>query len=200
MLAAKQAEANKEKKKKAQEADRKRALEEKKKKAEEAKKAKLAAQKKRDGKAEEEEEKVEEPAEEPKEEPMEEASAPVELTEEEKKMWFRKGKMPDIGEKALAKFYSQFSLPTAADGFDSVSFAWQPEAACAEHLKAWVFERKMTQRVEDLQPGGSFKEEWSKWQKTVQEWRKKQGEWRDPNKRKAMVAKKKEEAKKKKEE
>merc|ERR1719356_341285 len=200
MLAAKQAEANKEKKKKAQEAERKRALEEKKKKAEEAKKAKLAAQKKKDGKAEEEEEKADDPVEEPKDEPKEEESAPVELTEEEKNVWFRKGEMPDIGEKALAKFYAQFSLPTAEDGFDSVSFAWQPEAACTEHLKAWVFERKMTQRVEDLQPGESFKEEWSKWQKTVQEWRKKQSEWRDPNKRKAMVAKKKEEAKKKKEE
>mmetsp|Transcript_38782 Transcript_38782/g.111988 ORF Transcript_38782/g.111988 Transcript_38782/m.111988 type:complete len:729 (-) Transcript_38782:48-2234(-) len=197
ILSDKQSKADAEKRKKAQEEERKRLLEEKKKKAEEARKAKEAAQKKKAGK-DVEEAKEEAPAEEAKEDSkMEAEDTPVELTDEEKKMWYRKLDTPELTEAVIGKWYASFALPTKEEGFDAVSFAWQDEAACASLLKEWISQKKLTQRVEDLQPGAWFKEEWSKWQKVLGEWRKKQNDFKDPQRRKAMLAKKKEEAKKK---
>jgi len=197
LLADKQSKADAEKKKKAQEEERKRLLEEKKKKAEEARKAKEAAQKKKEGK-EVEEAKEEAPAEEKKEEAKADVEdTPIELTEEEKQMWYRKLDTPDLSEKALSKSFASFSLPTTEEGFDTITYDWQSEDKCATMLKEWIFEKKLTQRVEDLQPGAWFKEEWTKWQKFLQEWRKRQNDFKDPTKKKALLAKKKEEAKKK---
>lgn len=198
ILAEKQAKADAEKKKKAQEAERKRLLEEKKKKAEEARKAKEAALKKKAG---EEESKEEEKEEEKKEEEaaMEE-DTPIELTEEEKALWYRKFDTPDLTDQVLTKNFANFSLPTAEEGFDSVSYVWQTEAASTALLKDFVLKKKLTSRVEDLKPGEWFTEAWSKWTKQLGEWKKRQGEWRDPKKKKELLAKRKEEAKKKKEE
>jgi len=67
-------------------------------------------------------------------------------------------------------------------------------------MKAWIMEKKKTQRAEDLTPGAEFKEAYSKWQKTLTEWRRCQSEFKDPAKRKAAKEKKAEEAKKKLEE
>merc|ERR1712187_370319 len=127
-----------------------------------------------------------------KEEPEE---PPVELTDEEKKLWYRKLEHPDLAEKTLATAFADFSLPEAAEGFDSITFDWQPESASASFLKDWVLQKKITSRVDNLVPGASFKEAWSKWTQTYNAWRKRQTEWKDPAKRKALVAKKKEEAK-----
>lgn len=90
-------------------------------------------------------------------------------------------------------------MPAKGEGFDAIDYAWQKEGDCAKILKDWVLAQKATQRVEDLQPGASFKEAWPQWQKTLQEWRKRQQEFKDPIKRKALAAKKKAEAAKKKE-
>jgi len=200
LLADKRAKADAEKKKKAAEEERKRLLEEKRKKAEEAKKAKEAAQKRKEGKEVPDEAKEEEPKEEEKEEAKMEEDAPLELSDEDKKLWYRKSETPDLTERTLAKSYASFSVPTQEEGFDAVSFEWQDEAACTSMLKEWILEKKLTQRVEDLQPGSWFKEEWSKWQKTVSEWRRRQTDWKDPAKKKALLAKKKADEAKKKEE
>mmetsp|Transcript_101547 Transcript_101547/g.206193 ORF Transcript_101547/g.206193 Transcript_101547/m.206193 type:complete len:917 (+) Transcript_101547:51-2801(+) len=199
ILADKQAKAEIAKKKKAQEAERNRLLEEKKRKAEEARKAKEAARKKKEGK---EDEVVEEEKKEPEDEKMEEEAdeTPVELTDEEKKLWYRKLEQPDITEKALLASFANFSMPTKEEGFDTISCVWEAEAASDQFLKDWVLQKKLTSRAEDIKPGDAFKESWTKWQKTFQEWRKKQNEWKDPAKKKALIAKKKEEAKKKAEE
>merc|ERR1712224_215336 len=187
-------------KKTEKEEERKRLFEEKKKKALAAKEAKLAAQKAKEGKAdgaeeeakaEEEEKKEEEVKEEVKEEP--EKPEVVELSEEEKKLWHKKQTMPDLSQAALAK-YASFALPAQEEGFDEVRFVWQKQEECSKILTAWVHDRKMTQRVDDLTPGDWFKGQWTKWQKALQEWKKKQAEWKDPARRKAMLAKKKEEA------
>mmetsp|Transcript_45899 Transcript_45899/g.82648 ORF Transcript_45899/g.82648 Transcript_45899/m.82648 type:complete len:866 (+) Transcript_45899:51-2648(+) len=194
LLSEKTAKAEAEKKKKAQEAERKRLLELKKKKAEEAKKLKEAAQKKKDGVEVEEAP----PAEEKEDVKMEaeEPEAAPELTEEEKKLWYRKTTTADISENALSKAYSSFSLPSKAEGFDEVTFLWQSEADCAALLRKWILEKKLTQRAEDLQPGAGFKESWTKWQKTLQEFKTRQSQYKDPSKRKALQAKKVEAAKK----
>jgi len=202
ILSEKKRKAEAEQKRKAQEEERKRMLELKKQKAEEAKKAREAAQKKKAGEeTKEEEPKADEAAETKAEDTkMEEAPPVIELTEEEKKLCYRKLASPDLSDRELTKSYAKFSLPTKEEGFDDVSFAWQKEAECAAALKTWILEKKLTQRAEDLQPGADFKEAWPKWQKTLQEWRRKQGEYKDPAKRKAAAAKKVEDAKKKLEE
>eukprot|EP00933_Yihiella_yeosuensis_P035612 TRINITY_DN2920_c0_g1_i1.p1 TRINITY_DN2920_c0_g1~~TRINITY_DN2920_c0_g1_i1.p1 ORF type:complete len:966 (+),score=324.01 TRINITY_DN2920_c0_g1_i1:68-2899(+) len=130
----------------------------------------------------------------------EEVPAPVELTEEEKNQFYPTSELPDITERELARSFASFSLPTKTEGFDLINFAWQKEAACSTLLTAWVREKKLTMRAEELQPGDEFKELWSKWQKTLQEWRRKQAEFRDPARRRAAEAQKAEEAKKKLEE
>jgi len=197
LLADKKAKREVEKKKAAQEEERKRLLEEKKKKAEEARRLKEIAQKKKEGKEVPEEPKEEEPKEEEKKDDTKaEEEAPVELSEEEKKLWYRKMDTPDLSERTLAKSYASFSVPSSEEGFDTISYGWQAEAACTQLLKSWVLEKKLTQRAEDLQPGSWFKEELSKWQKALQEWRKRQNDWKDPAKRKALLAKKKEDKKK----
>merc|ERR1712228_511077 len=185
ILADKQAKHDAEKKRKAQEEERKRLFEEKRKKAEDARKARKKDEEKDDEDVEEEKEAVD----------KQEDDARPELSEEEKQLWYRKLDIPDLGEKTLAKSFADFSLPTKDEGFDDISFAWQDESACSKFLKDWVLEKKLTQRVEDLQPGEWFREEWSKWQKSLQEWRKRHSDFKDPVKKKALLAKKKADAK-----
>lgn len=203
LLAAKQAKADADKKRSEMERERKRLLEEKKKAAEQAKKAKELAQKKKEGKAEEaadaetaeEKEQVTDGSAEAKMD-VDEPTQPVELTEEEAKLWYRKLSTVDINERLLSKAYTDFSLPSCEDGFDDVAFEWQPANECSQLLQSWILNRKLTQRVEDLQPGAWFKEEWSKWTKHQQDWRRKHADYKDPAKKKAMLAKRKEDAKK----
>lgn len=187
-LADKEAKAEAERKKKAQEAERNRLLEEKKKKAEEARKAKEAAQRKKDGKTEEEKEEETKPEETKME--VDEVVAPVELTDEEKKLWYRSTALPDLSEKDLSTSYANFTLPSKVEGFDDVSFVWQKENECSKFLQSWVLSKKLTQRAEDLQPGASFKESWSKSLKTLQEWKRRAADWKEPSRRKAFIAKK----------
>jgi hypothetical protein len=165
LLADKMVKAEEAKKKKAKEQERKRLLEEKKRRAEEAKKAKLEKEKKaKEARGEEvTEEAVAEvaPAEEKKDEEekkeedtkMDELEPVVELTDEDKKMWHIKKATPDLSQAIITKHYASFKLPEVAEGFDDVRYAWQPAATCTDILQAWIHEKKMTQRVEDLEPG-----------------------------------------------
>jgi len=98
------------------------------------------------------------------------ASGPIELTQEEKKLWYLKSAIPDLDANAIATSFAKFSLPTKEEGFDEVRYVWQPEDNSAKHLREYVLEKKLTQRVEDLEPSAWFKEEWSKWQKTRKAW------------------------------
>merc|ERR1712039_1151387 len=105
---------------------------------------------------------TEEKTEEKEDVKMEEPEEVVELTEEEKAVCFRKLDSPDLTEKALTASFADFSLPTTAEGFDSINFAWQQEAACASFLKDWILQKKLTSRVDNIVPGDSCKEAWSK--------------------------------------
>ncbi|CAE7804204.1 Ddx20 [Symbiodinium sp. CCMP2456] len=203
VLEEKQAQAEAEKKKKQAEAERqrqqKRQQEERKRKAEAARKNYEAAKRRRLGEEVEETEEPEEaPAEEPEDEaPEEEPDVPVELTEEEKALKCRKPPMPDMTEKELARSYASFALPLKSEGFDEVAYAWGNESSCSELLKAWIMEKKQTQRAEDLAPGADFRQAWSAWQKAQQDWRKAQTDFKDPAKRRAFKEQRLEEAKKK---
>jgi len=202
VLEVKRAKAEAEAKRKKVELIRKKQEEDRKKKAEAAKKARIEAAK-RAKEAREKRAAGEEPAEEPEkaeEKEAEEADeaeieVPVEevsLTEEEKKLTFRKKDAPDLSPKDIALSFSKFTLPAADEGFDEVAFPWQDEEKCKEYLRDWVLAKKLTERVEDLQPSEWFKGKWSEWTKLLSQWRKKQQEFKDPAaKKKAALAKKK---------
>ena len=199
MLEEKQAQAEAEKWRKAQEAERKRQAEERKRKAEAARKSYEAAKRRRMGEEPEETEEPEEQPEEPEPVPEEpEPEAKIELTEEEKALKCRSSPaIPDMSERDLARSYASFALPQKSEGFDEVAFAWDKESSCSDLLKSWIMEKKQTQRAEDLTPGADFKQAWAAWQKAVQEWRKAQAEFRDPVKRRAAKERKLEEARQK---
>merc|ERR1719436_497213 len=99
---------------------------------------------------------------EPEEPPVES----VDLTDEEKKLWYRKLDNPDVGEKTLMATFADYSLPEAAEGFDSITYAWQPESSSTSLLKDWVLQKKLTSRADNIVPGASFKEGWTKWTQT----------------------------------
>merc|ERR1712106_148179 len=151
--------------KKAKEAAEEKKAEEDKKKAEE----KAAADEKK--KAEEEEKRKKEDEEEKRlDAEMGDAPPAAELTEEEKKVYFPKRDHADLTAAALASGLSTFSAPTAEEGFDKVEFVWDQEKAAAEYLRSWVSERKITTKIEDLQPSDWFKDKFADWQKALQNW------------------------------
>jgi len=139
-----------------------------------------------------EEEAKEEPKEETKDETMEEAVAEeagppqVELTEEEKKMWFRPvaaGSTGDIAGQVLSQSFGSFTMPNMSEGFDEVRYEWQGAEESAKFLKQWVLERKLTSRIEELQPGQWFQDKLAEWLRTFTEW---QGRQRDHKNSSAM--------------
>merc|ERR1711892_1558711 len=136
----------------------------------EEKKAKEAAEEK---KAEEDKKKAEEKAAEDEKRldaEMGDAPPAAELTEEEKKVYFPKRDHADLTAAALASGLSTFSAPAAEEGFDKVEFVWDQEKAAAEYLRSWVSERKITTKIEDLQPSDWFKDKFADWQKALQNW------------------------------
>merc|ERR1712217_132285 len=146
---------------------------------------------KEEEKAEEkEEEKEEEKAEEPKEperseeeilaEVTKNAEAGVELTAEEKNCFFNNALTPDMDEKELGRIFGTFSLPDKAEGFDEIKYVWQNQAKSEEYVKAWVKTRKLNQRVEDLRPGSWFNEQWTEWDKLLQNWKHAHNTAKDP--------------------
>jgi len=93
----------------------------------------------------------------------------VELTEEEKKMWFRPAAAgsTDLSSTVLNQSFGSFSIPAKAEGFDEVTFeaGWQGAEGSKEYLRNWVLERKRTSRIEDLQPSPWFQEKAKEWAK-----------------------------------
>lgn len=112
----------------------------------------------------------------------------AELTAEEKKQWFRKQAAPDLVPYVMSTSFTKFSVPTSDEGFDDINFEWYPADACQDYLKQWVRDRKLTTRVEDLQPSDWFMNKLKDWQKILQSWHQKQNQY------KALVAKKAAEA------
>merc|ERR1712187_1107835 len=99
---------------------------------------------------------------------------PVELTEEEKALWYRKTPAPDLLRRELATGFAHFSLPSESEGFDDIRFVWDGRDKCASIMKEWVMTQKKTQRVEELKPSDWFTERWEAWQEKVKDWKRKQ--------------------------
>eukprot|EP00932_Pfiesteria_piscicida_P021975 SRR837773.8748.p1 GENE.SRR837773.8748~~SRR837773.8748.p1 ORF type:complete len:807 (-),score=339.40 SRR837773.8748:79-2499(-) len=168
---------------------RRQAAEEARKKYIEERRKKQLAKSKGEGEEEAAEEKAEEPA-------AAEEELVVELTDEEKALWYRKGAVADMSETAVSKHFMNFTLPGKEEGFDEITYEWQSQDAAEKLMKDWIFAKKLTQRVETVQPGQFFKDAWAEWVKTVPQWKKLQGQWKDPNQRKALLAKRLEAKKK----
>jgi len=113
----------------------------------------------------------------------------VELTEEEQQIFFISRSTPDLSPQMLNQSFGDFSIPAKEEGFDEIRFEWQDEKTSTEYLRKWVLERKVTSRIEDLQPSEWFKTKLAAWKKAVEEWKAKQ---------KPFLQKKKEQPKQKK--
>jgi len=103
-----------------------------------------------------------------KEKEGEEGPPKVELTEEEEKMWFRpQPGAPDLTSTVLSQSFAYFTIPEKDEGFDAIRYEWQNEETSKEYLRKWVLEKKLTSRMEDLQPSQWFKDKLAEWQKNI---------------------------------
>jgi len=110
----------------------------------------------------------------------------AELSEEEAKLWFKPQPTSDLTLAATNSSFAHFTIPSKDEGFDEVRYEWQDEAASKAYLRSWVLEKKLTTRVEDIQPSEWFATKLTDWQKILQEWQMKQKEFRqDPSRREA---------------
>jgi len=74
----------------------------------------------------------------------------------------------------MSASFPHFTLPEKDEGFDEITYDWQPEDKSKEYLKQIVEERKITSRIEDLQPSEWFKTKYGDWQKAYSDWQAKQ--------------------------
>merc|ERR1712048_1158727 len=125
---------------------------------------------KEESKEEEVESKVEDAPEKPAEEEEDEEPPQAELTEEESKVFFTKGGIPDLSEQVLNKTFGDFSIPEKSEVFDEVKFVWQKEKASKEYLHKWVLERKRTCRLDHLQPSEWFQKKQTDFTKKLADW------------------------------
>ncbi|CAJ1460819.1 unnamed protein product [Effrenium voratum] len=104
----------------------------------------------------------------------------VELTEDEKKCWFRKKEVPDLASKEMSSTYEKFSLPSKEEGCDELLYMWYKAPQCQQYLEKWVLDRKLVQRVEDLQPSDWFRGKHAEWNRVLGFWTKrKQQEYKE---------------------
>merc|ERR1712060_775462 len=119
------------------------------------------------------------------EEEKEEEEKPVELTDEEKAVVFRKSEIPDISPATLTKNFASYSIPAKEEGFDEIRYVRSKADVCVAKFKEWLIEDKRTQRIDDLEPSEWFKEKWTAWQKSLAEWEQAQKDAQDSSKKKA---------------
>eukprot|EP00929_Paragymnodinium_shiwhaense_P086773 TRINITY_DN4720_c0_g1_i1.p1 TRINITY_DN4720_c0_g1~~TRINITY_DN4720_c0_g1_i1.p1 ORF type:complete len:902 (-),score=255.78 TRINITY_DN4720_c0_g1_i1:100-2805(-) len=113
------------------------------------------------------------------------------LTDEEKMRCCRKpqGKasVPDLTPYVLNMSFPRFCFPATDESFDEISYDWDNRATSEGQLRDWKFERKLTTRIEDLQPGDWFRGKWQEWQKELLQWHAKHVESKDPAKKTATA-------------
>merc|ERR1712139_17145 len=84
-----------------------------------------------------------------------------------------------------ATHFTKFSLPDDDEGFDEIRHEWSKPPKSSECLRAWVQDRKLTTRVEDVNPGDWFLGKNKDWQKLLQSWHSKQNEYKNTVAKKA---------------
>jgi len=63
---------------------------------------------------------------------------------------------------------------------------WQPITTCQEYLRNWISERKLTQRVEEIQPGQWSRDRLAEWGQLLQHWRRRHADRRDPERARVL--------------
>lgn len=111
----------------------------------------------------------------------------VELTAEEKKVWFHKG-IPDLTPYMLSTSFTKYSLPEKDEGFGDIRYEWQKAPKCAEHLKEYKLEKKIMLRMEELVPGEWFRQEADKFQRATSLWHAKMNDWKNLVAKRASAA------------
>merc|ERR1712190_13731 len=102
----------------------------------------------------------------------------VELTDEERKTNFLKPKIKDLYDKALSSSFGQFSIPEKSEGFEDITFEWQNAQKSKAYLDTWRLEKKISSKIDGLQPGEWFKTTLAEFQKTVSEYQAKQSDFK----------------------
>merc|ERR1711907_476680 len=113
----------------------------------------MGGEEKKEEEKKEEEKKEEEEEKEEEFEDLGEEPPKVELSEEEKKINFTPNRrLNDLTPPAFSASFPKYAIPEKDEGFDDVSFAWDPAPKSAEYLKEWIADKKMTVRLEDPKP------------------------------------------------
>merc|ERR1719409_1096396 len=139
------------------------------------------------GRGEDREKEKEEQEEADDDEEMKPATA--ELTEEEKAQKFLEHELPDLAAFVLNSSFGDFTIPDKSEGFEEVKYEWAKGSKAKEYLKKWVLERKLSSRMENLQPSDWFKEKWADWQQKLKDWEEKQKTFSDPKSKKEEAKK-----------
>jgi len=117
-------------------------------------------------------------------------------------MWFRPKTATgtaDLTNLVLSQSFGSFTIPEKNEGFDELRFEWQNAEQSKDYLRKWVLDRKLTSRIEELQPSQWFNDKFSEWVKAYAGWQSKQKAYKASAAKKAKdeAAKKREEAAKK---
>eukprot|EP00927_Polykrikos_kofoidii_P034873 TRINITY_DN29494_c0_g1_i1.p1 TRINITY_DN29494_c0_g1~~TRINITY_DN29494_c0_g1_i1.p1 ORF type:complete len:472 (+),score=94.03 TRINITY_DN29494_c0_g1_i1:180-1418(+) len=106
----------------------------------------------------------------------------VALSEEEMTLKFRPVPVAagseGISSSTFAAALPDLSLPQDDEGFDTVEYIWSGKEDSASHLKKWVLDRKLSVKLDDVQPGEWFKKLWKEWQEDLRGWYLKQMEFK----------------------
>merc|ERR1719305_256793 len=107
-----------------------------------------------------------------------EEKAAKKAEEAKKKEHFPKRETGDLLAAALASSYAQFAVPSDEEAFDDVQYLWRKKEDAAKYLKSWICERKITLKMEELEPSEWFKGKSNAFQKALQDWQVKQKEFK----------------------
>lgn len=121
------------------------------------------------------------------------------LTAVEKKMTFRRLPASDLTSYTQNIDFQKFSLPEKTEPFEEIKYVWHSEVKAKPYLRDWIQMRKMTSRVEDLQPSEWFNAKWKEWQKILQSFHGKQNAFKAAEAKKTSEAAAKEARKKERE-
>jgi len=102
----------------------------------------------------------------------------VQLNEEEIKMTFRPTEHPDLSEWTLSASLNDFTLPDKSEGFENVTFTWNPKTKAENYFKEWKLRKKITTKLEELKVGDWFNQQHNAWKEQLQTWKNLQAMWK----------------------
>ncbi|MCS5643246.1 MAG: hypothetical protein NZ807_08315 [Dehalococcoidia bacterium] len=120
------------------------------------------------------------------------------LTNEEYKVWllkkqqqreieydtmntrFQKPSVFDQNPHVRSANFTNFTLPTTAEGFNTLVYMWQNKEQSIKCVEQWMNARKIPTRIENIAPSEWFRQEWAKWQTQLFQWHQTLNEFKNP--------------------